>query len=274
MPTKLHLNIPPPQNKNNTFHPTNQVYSSTKNNYTFGPYKANFSIKFCSEGSENYWINEELVVLSAGEYLIIDQDADVYYEAKKVHQGFSIFLDPSINGNGLITHKTLCDVEDFGRWLKHALMSNHTLDHSFFTQCKNYLQSSHAKLKKQITRISRKKKDTQIELSRNILRSAKYMNEHVQSPFDLHRVAEEAYMSKYHFTRFFKEFYGMTPWFYFQKRRMENACRLLKTSDQSIKELTKQYGFSQVSAFTRSFKEHIGMTPTDYRTKHQIDQSR
>ena len=48
--------------------------------------------------------------------------------------------------------------------------------------------------------------------------------------------------------------------------RVQHACRLLRSTGDSITAIALQSGFSTIRNFNRAFREETGMTPREYRT--------
>lgn len=71
--------------------------------------------------------------------------------------------------------------------------------------------------------------------------------------------------SKYHFTRMFKKFAGMSFYDFYMRQRMLLCERLLTDASLSITEAALQSGFGSIATFNRVFREYKGMTPTAFR---------
>ncbi|WP_293692000.1 MULTISPECIES: helix-turn-helix transcriptional regulator [unclassified Spirosoma] len=50
--------------------------------------------------------------------------------------------------------------------------------------------------------------------------------------------------------------------------RIEQACRYLRASKQSINQIAISCGYTNLSNFNRRFKEIIGMSPGEYIRSH------
>jgi AraC family transcriptional regulator len=94
---------------------------------------------------------------------------------------------------------------------------------------------------------------------------AEYIEEHVSKQISLAELAELAQLSVYHFSRAFKQSFGLPPHRYHTSRRIERARVLLAKPNLSVTEIALEVGFSDASSFTGTFHKLVGRTPTDYR---------
>jgi len=92
-----------------------------------------------------------------------------------------------------------------------------------------------------------------------------YINEHCTEDLTLDKIASIAGFSKYHFSRLFKQFTGVSFYKYLNQKRIACAQKLLLNPDMSITEITFQSGFTSLSAFIRMFKIFNRCTPSEYR---------
>lgn len=96
-----------------------------------------------------------------------------------------------------------------------------------------------------------------------------YIHEHCMDDLCLDDIAAYAGFSKYHFTRLFKNFTGVSFYKYLNRKRIEHAEKLLVNPELSITEVALQSGFSSLSAFIRMFKLIKGCTPTEFRNLYE-----
>ena len=80
-------------------------------------------------------------------------------------------------------------------------------------------------------------------------------------------MAKNACMSKYHFSRLFKESTGESPYKYLCMYRIEKAKELLISTPLSVNETAVQVGFDDVASFIYLFKKHTFVSPLQFR-KH------
>lgn len=79
-------------------------------------------------------------------------------------------------------------------------------------------------------------------------------------------VAERCGVSAVHFSRAFRRTTSETPHRWLMRRRLEKACALLVSSDETIADIALACGFSDQSHLTRTFSLLIGTTPASWRT--------
>lgn len=92
-----------------------------------------------------------------------------------------------------------------------------------------------------------------------------YIAESYAEEITLDDVARKAGFSKYHFTRLFGEYTGMTFYHYVNTVRMSNAQIMLTDPQNSITSIAYSVGYSSMSSFIRMFKGFYGCTPSAYR---------
>lgn len=78
-------------------------------------------------------------------------------------------------------------------------------------------------------------------------------------------IAYEAGLSAGRLWHLFKERTGFTPVEYLTRIRIEQAKKLLLTSDDKLCNLYYEVGFNSQAYFARRFKEVVGISPTQFR---------
>jgi len=86
-----------------------------------------------------------------------------------------------------------------------------------------------------------------------------------QDGIDLDALAQQVRMSRFHFSRVFKESMGLSPINYIVRQRIERAKKLLAETDLPIADTALRAGFSGQSHFTTFFGELVGLTPRSFR---------
>lgn len=97
-----------------------------------------------------------------------------------------------------------------------------------------------------------------------------YIKQHCNEDIDLDMIAEMSGFSKYHFSRLFKEFAGVSYYKYVNQKRIEYAEVLLIDPETNITDVAIHSGFNSVSSFIRMFKQLKGCTPTEFRNMQRV----
>ena len=89
-----------------------------------------------------------------------------------------------------------------------------------------------------------------------------------QSPPDLETLAGRCNMSVSTFQRRWNESMGITPARYALGLKLQEACRLLIETSDSISEVANACGFDDEFYFSRCFRRQFGSPPRNYRKEH------
>ncbi len=92
-----------------------------------------------------------------------------------------------------------------------------------------------------------------------------YVDAHYAEPIPLERLAAEACLSPFHFSRLFREATGLTPHRYVTERRVRAAREALALDRATLLEVAAEHGFGSQDNFTRVFRRSTGLTPGQYR---------
>ncbi|MEO7310425.1 MAG: AraC family transcriptional regulator [Chitinophagaceae bacterium] len=102
-----------------------------------------------------------------------------------------------------------------------------------------------------------------VYLYRRIVQAKLFIDNNYTDDIDLDIISDEAYFSKFHFIRLFKQIYGKTPHQYLTSCRLEKAKQLL-IKGLTVSEVCASVGFESLSSFSSLFKNAVGETPTAF----------
>lgn len=94
-----------------------------------------------------------------------------------------------------------------------------------------------------------------------------YIEDHYDEQFDVNYLADICCLSPTHFRRLFRDIMGKTPLDFLNNTRIINACNLLRSTENSILDISEMVGFRSVSSFNRHFMETMNTTPRSYRNE-------
>ena len=104
------------------------------------------------------------------------------------------------------------------------------------------------------------------DLTKQIIESKHYIDKHFSEDINLDKIAGKALVSKFHFIRIFKKYYGRTPNQYLQEVRIEKAKAILQKG-KTIDAACNAIGFTSKTSFISLFKKMTGVTPLAYQNK-------
>jgi AraC-like DNA-binding protein len=90
------------------------------------------------------------------------------------------------------------------------------------------------------------------------------MDDNYQEPIDLELISQQAFLSRFHFHRLFRQVYKKTPHQYLTGKRMDRAKTLL-AENKPVNDVCNEVGFESIGSFSVLFKKEIGFAPTYYR---------
>jgi AraC-like DNA-binding protein len=102
------------------------------------------------------------------------------------------------------------------------------------------------------------------DLIRDVLR---YVERNIHASCSLARVAEALGYSASYLSRVFNEVVGMPYTTYVRHVKINQACYLLKNTNDSITDIVSRCGYASVATFNHNFKELTKCNPTEYRKK-------
>ncbi len=103
--------------------------------------------------------------------------------------------------------------------------------------------------------------------NRRLLRARDAMDRAFADPLDVPTLARIAMVSEAHFIRTFRATFGETPHRYLQRRRVERAMFLLRSTDRSVTDICMDVGFASLGTFSRVFRDIVGEPPSAHRRR-------
>lgn len=102
------------------------------------------------------------------------------------------------------------------------------------------------------------------DIYQRIVAAKVYIDDNYQEPIDLELISQQAFLSRFHFHRLFRQVYKKTPHHYLTGKRMDKAKDLL-ANNKPVTEVCNEVGFESIGSFSVLFKKEIGFAPTYYR---------
>ena len=99
----------------------------------------------------------------------------------------------------------------------------------------------------------------------HIKKMIRFIQNNYSESISLKQLAETANICEREVQRSFRNVIRQSPIQYLIHYRIEKACHMLDSGEQSIIDICNSCGFSSPSYFTKTFKSIVGCTPRDYR---------
>lgn len=101
-----------------------------------------------------------------------------------------------------------------------------------------------------------------------------YIEENYMQQFTIEHLADLCHWSPTHFRRVFHDIMGTSPLDFVNNTRISKACNLLRSTEDSVLNISETVGFHSISSFNRYFIRIMQMTPRDYRKQIQSSDRR
>lgn len=107
--------------------------------------------------------------------------------------------------------------------------------------------------------------DASLAATPSIVSMLQNIRQQFYEPQQLNDAALSTHFSNSYFSMLFKKATGLSFTDYITATRLQNACELLCEDKLSIREISDQCGFSDVTYFARCFKKKMGVSPRRWR---------
>jgi AraC family L-rhamnose operon transcriptional activator RhaR len=98
-----------------------------------------------------------------------------------------------------------------------------------------------------------------------VLDAASYLEAHFSEPVSLDDLAGRVHLSPGHLSRSFTARMGMGVVEYTHRLRAEEACRLLRCTEEPVSQIASRVGYDEIAYFSRCFRSQMDQSPTEYR---------
>lgn len=103
-----------------------------------------------------------------------------------------------------------------------------------------------------------------IDIYQRIVAAKVFIDDNFQDTINLEKISQQAFLSRFHFHRLFRQVYKKTPHQYITKKRLDKAKNLL-SENKPVTDVCNEVGFESIGSFSILFKKEIGFAPQYYR---------
>ncbi|UED76483.1 AraC family transcriptional regulator [Brevibacillus sp. DP1.3A] len=108
--------------------------------------------------------------------------------------------------------------------------------------------------------------------SKEVENSIAYIQQNYQENMTVKQLAQLANVPSWQYTLLFRQLTGKKPLEYLTALRIHHAKKLLKSSNDSLRDIASQVGFTDEYYFNRRFRKTTGYTPRQYsRLTHRME---
>lgn len=246
----------------------------------------NPSVKIVLSGKEHYSIDGRVYLLGKNQFLVIDKQSseELTIDANQEVKGICVYPNKDLLYE--VAKTRLSSLEDLlerpfdydeiklmhnqynlaenktGKFLQQQIpfitqfscLEEPLNLNSFMTGLAECLIDDQLELEGKLKRITTVKRSTKEELYRRVASVKNYITDNYTYNISLDELAKEAFLSKYHFIRTFKEIYRLSPFQFLLQLRLQKAQELL-AKDYSYNETCILVGFSDEKNLRKSLKK-------------------
>jgi AraC family transcriptional regulator len=111
-------------------------------------------------------------------------------------------------------------------------------------------------------------------MSSAIERAISCIWERYDEPLSLSDIAQSAILSRFHFSRVFRDETGVPPGRFLSAVRIYQAKRMLATTSMKVTDISFAVGFNSLGSFTNHFTDSVGVSPSRFRALCRDDEFR
>lgn len=250
-------------------------------------------IKYVPEGVETYRIKGKKYEVTGRKYLIVN-DSILKFEGSAKgcgNRGMGVNIAPEVLNDLLF--QVLCpnnlddmhqvaryfltpellvretqandELQQFMNWL-HRLTSTNQIASppiELIYEVASVLVRENLDMISSYYKLQATKQSTRQELFHRLLRGKEMLDDSVFSEVSIGQVASGCCLSEFRFYRLFRQCFGVSPYNYLFKRRIEKGLEL-KQQNLSWNEIAHRLNFTDLAAFSKGFKKVTGKAPTQF----------
>lgn len=231
-------------------------------------YHDSYELYYLSMGSREYFIEDKLFSVSAGDFVLIQpgklhRTGGEYGTRTLINfteEFLSRFFSPELRKEllGCFDHMKLVPEGERGERCRQLLKS--------LTQCAD--DSEFALLLGLL--LQALGQSSAPELQDDFVGGiVSYINRNYGRITGLEDIADAFYISKYHLCRVFKNAMKLTVVDYLTQIRLKNARQLLEFSDRDIGQIARSCGFHSAAYFCNLYRRITGESPSEFRKKQR-----
>jgi AraC family transcriptional regulator len=253
-------------------------------------------VKYVASGEEIYFANNKKYTVKVGEYIIgneftkslvqinsneavqglcIDISSEIISEVAEFHdvngaelKEFLLSDQFFVNRYNVKNTSLGYSLHEINQKIKRGTFANDFQQNELFYSLAESIITDQRFVFDHLSKLDFKKNATNEEVFRAVLLAKTFIDEQINENISLEKMALQIGISKYHFIRVFKSVFGISPYQYQKRKRLELAkLDLLRGNEIFFTAI--RYGFPDVPSFSKAFKQQFGQTPGSIK-KHSM----
>ena len=212
--------------------------------------------------------------LHKGQIFLLPANTTVHYYADQHHPWYyawaafngekaEYYLKEAGFSRDSICRDCILPAEEYASVINEMLLANELTAKDEFTRI-GYLYHLFSLLIRSNVNIAAKASSPEEAIQHAI----QYMEYNYTNDIQISTIAEYVGLNRTYFTNLFKRTMNMSPKNYLSQLRMEKACKLLTSTDDSIADIAQKVGYPDPFSFSKMFSKTIGVSPSSYRDKY------
>lgn len=243
--------------------------------HSYGPaIRSQYVIHYIIDGEGTYTVNTKTYKLKKNQGFLICPNTLTYYEADKDNPWSYMWI--GLNGVKAETYLNYANLNEENLIFEYSkddtlkeyideMLKLKEMDYSNELKLEGLLYFFMSKLAeaRKDTFDQKHYKSTELYLEKSV----EFIENNYSNNIKVNDIANYIGINRSYLTNIFKKNINISPQEFLVKYRIDKACTLLKTTDLSIKAISKSVGYSDPLTFSKIFKKIIGESPKNYREK-------
>jgi len=249
-------------------------------------------VKYVASGEEIYFANDKKFRVNAGEYIIgneftkslvqinnsesvqglcIDISSQIISEVAEFHdvngtelKEFLLSDQFFVNRYNVKNTSLGYSLNEINQKIKTGAFTNDLQQNELFYSLAESIITDQRFVFDHLSKLDFKRNVTNEEVFRAVFQAKSLIDEYITENLSLEKIAYQIGISKYHFIRVFKAVFGISPYQYQKRKRLE-LSKLDLLSGNEILFTAIRYGFPDAPSFSKAFKQQFGQTPGSIR---------
>ncbi|MBS1920600.1 MAG: helix-turn-helix transcriptional regulator [Bacteroidetes bacterium] len=277
------------------------VYYSELNEWFTGNAFRSFSLKFVVDKYIYYRLNKKEYKVNAGSLLLACKEPFVkaYFDSAQTVKSICIDISPATVAEvfTVLTEKNDPDFDNycngyfkmpeffeavypvsatlFGNALNELTLAinNNTVQYLvtrewFFNLAENIILQEYGNYLA-LNNLHSIRLETKKEILRRLHLAKQFMDEQFLFINEIKEAAQACNMSEFHFSRSFKQAFGLTPYHYLLEKRLMLAKKMIEEGTGTITTIAAHCNFADIFTFSKAFKNKFHVAPSQWNTLNQ-----